>query len=99
MEIRIGNVSPYDYAEVQVRSPGGDHVYGDVAAGEVSEYREYAFSYRYAFVELKIDGETYTLQPIDYVGETPLAPSTYVFKVDRQVGSVIQDTGGFVLDD
>lgn len=39
-------------------------------------------AYRYAFVELEIDGETYTLQPIDYVGDSPLKNGLYTYQID-----------------
>lgn len=35
-----------------------------------------------AFVQLEIDGETYALQPIDYVGETPLENGSYTYQID-----------------
>lgn len=80
--IRIHNVSAFDYTEVFVNSPGGQHVYGDLSAGETSEYREYVYSYSYAFIQLKIDEEIFTIQPIDYVGETKIPGGNYTFEVD-----------------
>jgi hypothetical protein len=33
-------------------------------------------------VELEIDGKTYTLQPVDYVGETALDDGNYTYQID-----------------
>ena len=33
-------------------------------------------------MELEIDGNTYTIQPVDYVGETPLENGKYTYQLD-----------------
>jgi len=45
----------------------------------MSEYRQVALAYGYAYVSAMVDGEKRVLQPIDYVGEEPLAPGDYTY--------------------
>lgn len=56
--------------------------FGNLNSNLNSEYKTFDFAYRYAFVEFEIDGETFTLQPIDYVGETPLENGKYSYKIN-----------------
>jgi hypothetical protein len=53
-------------------------------SGEFSAYKSFDLAYRYAFIELSADGVTYTLQPIDYVGETPLDRGDYAYQLDLE---------------
>ena len=54
----------------------------DLDPGEQSGYKIFDLAYRYAFVELVIEGDTFTLQPIDYVGESPLPHGNYTYAID-----------------
>ncbi|AEM70973.1 hypothetical protein Murru_1934 [Allomuricauda ruestringensis DSM 13258] len=56
--------------------------YENLGSGELSAYQLVAKAYSYAFVELEIDGETYTIQPIDYVGESTLSSGYYTYQID-----------------
>ena len=76
--IRLSNVSAYDYKTIKVNNTS----FGNVNQGEKSEYKVFKLAYRYGFVELEIDGSTYTIQPIDYVGETPLGSGKYTYQID-----------------
>jgi len=80
--LRIKNTSQFDYADVVVNTSGGEHIYGMVNSNQASDYKVFDLAYRYAFVELKIDGNTYTIQPIDYVGETPLDNGKYTYEIN-----------------
>lgn len=80
--LRIKNTSQFDYTDVVVNTSGGEHNYGTVNANQISDYKVFDLAYRYAFVELKIDGDTYTIQPIDYVGETPLDNGKYTYEIN-----------------
>ena len=80
--IRVKNTSQFEYIDLRVNTGGGEHVFGSIKSDETTAYKPYKSAYRYAFIELKIDGETYTLQPIDYVGETPLSKGTYTYEVN-----------------
>ena len=80
--LRIKNTSQFDYNGVVVNTSGGEHNYGTINSNQSSDYKAFDLAYRYAFVELKIDGSTYTIQPIDYVGETPLDNGKYTYEIN-----------------
>ena len=80
--IRVENASEFRYDNVVVETQGGENNYGTINVGEKSDYKVFELAYRYAFVQLQIDSDTFTLQPIDYVGETPLEEGNYTYVVD-----------------
>lgn len=82
LKIRLSNTSQYDYKDIKVNTSSGNVNFEDIKAGEKTEYQNFKIAYNYAFVELKIDSETYTLQPLDYVGETPIKKGNYTYKID-----------------
>lgn len=82
VHIRLANASAYDFEQITVNTTTGDVMYGDLKSGQLSDYKSFEVAYSYAFVELMIDGEVYTLQPIDYFGETPLEDGKYTYRID-----------------
>ncbi len=82
LKIRISNVSEFNYDNIKVGSPDGMVDFGELNAHSKSEYKVFDKAYRYAFVELQIDGETFTLQAIDYVGETLLENRKYAYEIN-----------------
>lgn len=82
IKIRLSNVSQYDFQNIIVNTTTGNVSFNNVNAGKFSEYKVFATAYRYAYIELEIDGQIYTLQPIDYVGETPLGNGNYTYQID-----------------
>ena len=82
VEIRIANMSGFDFKNILVNTSSCEMIYGNIDANQVSVYMTFDFAYRYAFVELQIDGETYTVQPFDYVGEPILTPGHYTYEID-----------------
>lgn len=82
VEIRIKNTSQYDYSNVIVNTSGGINNYGNISSMQSSDYKAFSFAYNYAFVQLDIAGVTYTLQPIDYVGETKLSSGKYTYEIN-----------------
>ncbi len=82
VNIRLSNVSGFDYENIVVIASGDEVDYGDLMAGETSDYKVFEKAYQYAYVELEIEGNTYTIQPIDYVGETPLENGAYTYQID-----------------
>lgn len=80
--IRLSNSSNFDFQNIVVNTSTGDVNYENIASGQVSGYKSFEKAYRYAFIELKIDGTIYTLQPIDYSGETPLENGYYTYQID-----------------
>ena len=85
LQLRISNVSAFDYDNIQVSTTGDLVDFGDLAAGSSSEYIVFDSAYRYGFVEFQIDGETFTYQPIDYVGETLLENGKYAYEIDVDI--------------
>ncbi len=82
VQLRVRNVSQHDYTGVVVSTGCCSHDFGDIPAGEVSEYEMYESAYRYGFVQLMVGEETFTLQPIDYVGESYLESGSYTYEID-----------------
>ena len=80
VEIRLRNSSAFDYQDIRVVT-SEEHDYGNLVTGETSEYQVHGSAYRYAFIELQINGATYTLQPIDYVGEKLLDLGKYTYEI------------------
>jgi hypothetical protein len=86
-EIRIRNVSAFDYDGLQV----GVETYGRLPAGAETRYREFGTAYHYNYVRLDVEGDEMILQPTDYVGETPLGPGRFTYEVsvvDRAAGQL-----------
>ncbi len=81
--IRVHNASFYDFENVEINPFNEPTNFGDVRRGEKTGYQPFEIAYRYAYVRLFIDDKEFIIQPIDYVGETPLGPGkfTYVLKV------------------
>ncbi len=77
LQIRILNASQYKFDNIIVNQVS----YGNLISKQRSIYKTHEMAYRYAFVELQINGKTYTIQPIDYVGETPLENGNYTYKI------------------
>ncbi len=83
VHIRIENATSEEFNNTFVdTSIGGSHNYGTIAAGDQSDYHAFTSAYRYALMTLDIGGEEYRFQPIDFVGETPLSPGKYTYKVE-----------------
>jgi hypothetical protein len=91
VEIRIANESAFTFNRVDVGFPAERVSYGALAPNESSSYRRVEHAYRYAYVEIEVDGEEHILQPIDYVGETPLSRGKYTYRLD------LEATGAFSL--
>ena len=79
--IRIDNATGHDITEVFVQGPKDSHLYGDLKAGEASEYKLYEEAYRYAFCSFKIGDTEYLVQPIDFVGESLLPSGNYTYRL------------------
>lgn len=82
INIRLSNVSEFKFQNVIVNTSTGNIDFGNINSRQITEYKTFELAYRYALVELEIDGEIYTLQPIDYFGETPLENGSYTYEID-----------------
>jgi hypothetical protein len=85
-EIRVANRSQTNFTSVRVGFPSGDVEYGPLAAGAASAYESVERAYRYAFVEVMIGDRRLVMQPIDYVGETPLGGGRYTYAIGLSEG-------------
>ncbi|HSJ09004.1 MAG TPA: hypothetical protein VK928_03800 [Longimicrobiales bacterium] len=79
VEVRVSNLSAVAFDSVTVTFPSETHRYGRVDAGASSGYAQVSQAYRYARIEVWAAGASYVLQPIDYVGEQPLAPGRHTY--------------------
>lgn len=79
--LRLSNTSAFDYKNIVVNTSTGNVSFQDIDSGEKTVYQSFEVAYRYAYVQLEIDGASYILQPIDYVGETPLENGRYTYEI------------------
>jgi hypothetical protein len=85
--IRVRNASQYQFDNIVVKAAKGDNSYGNISAGQKSDYKAFEQAYKYAYIELSVQGQKLVLQPTDYVGETPLTPGQYTYVLDVVNGS------------
>ena len=79
VRIRIANLTSFPFERVDVVFPENDVSYGAIPAHGLSDYRDVATAYRYAYIEVQIAGEELRIQPIDYVGENALGAGKYTY--------------------
>ena len=82
--IRLRNASTFDFTAVTFNPGTSELKFARIAPGTVTNYVPVANAYRYGYLDLLIDGEHRTLQPIDYVGESFIGEGrfTYVITID-----------------
>lgn len=79
-ELYVQNASAFTIEDLVVN----DWHIGDLAPGGSAGPRTFATVYRYAAIAMVVDGDSFRLQPVDFVGEEPLGKGefTYVLTVD-----------------
>lgn len=84
VNLRVKNNNSFAYDKVQVGAD--DKFHENLAAGSYSNYLEYETAYQYDYIKIDTTGNSHVLQPIDFVGETALAPGfyTYELKIDTE---------------
>ncbi len=87
INIRIKNNNSFAYDTVAVS--GTDELYENVAAGESSEYLVYEQAYQFASITITAGEQSYDLQIIDFVGETPLRLGFYTYELTAEEGGTI----------
>lgn len=88
VNIRVRNVSEIAFDLVQVGDTEKTHE--NVAPDSFTPYLEYEEAYRYAYILIESGTETFVLQPIDFVGETPLPIGLYTYELDiNEEGEVL----------
>ena len=89
--VRITNAGTKDYCNIKVAAGGKRVNYGSLKRGQSTCYIAFDEIYDYAYIELSINGAKYVLQPIDYVGETPLEAGYFTYSIthheeSKQIG-------------
>ena len=82
LQIRLANHSSRTMQQALVSFPGENVEYGSIISGGATSYKEVDEAYRYAYVEVMVEGRKLILQPVDYVGETTLKPGKYTYQLD-----------------
>ena len=80
--IRIQNISKYDFCAVVLNPPSRLVNCGGIKKGEKTCYHAFNQAYSYAYIKLYIEDKEFVLQPIDYVGEVPLDSGKYTYILD-----------------
>lgn len=82
IQVRIVNMSDENFENILVKSAGEDVCMEDIEKGGQGAYYGFTEVYRYAYIEITAGGDQYILQPIDYVGETPLTEGNYSYEIE-----------------
>jgi hypothetical protein len=84
VKIRLSNASQFDFQNIRINTGSSNEnvSLGNLKMAKKTDYKLFESAYRYAFVELEINGKTYTIQPIDYVGETLLEDGNYTYQIN-----------------
>ncbi|MDX1314432.1 MAG: hypothetical protein R3356_02930 [Eudoraea sp.] len=90
VNIRVKNASDLIFDSVQVGE--SDEPITALSPDDYSDYQEFETAYTYAFIQITSGEEVFTLQPIDFVGETPLPFGFYTYELD------VSDTGEVLLN-
>lgn len=88
--LRVENATAVDFTSVSVGFTGEATDYGAVRAGRASEYRAFGTAYTYGALAVRAaDGRLYDLVPYDFVGEEPLAPGRYTYRLRVEGGRLL----------
>ena len=80
--LRVENRGSSDLQDLTLIFPSGVVEFGDVPAGQISGYRlVFGGVYDYAAYEIIADGKRISQPVIDWVGEVPLLPGSYIYVV------------------
>jgi hypothetical protein len=82
VEVRVRNASTIDFSSVVIGFPDQTEAYGAVAARTATDYRTVERAFRYAGVQVTLDGTSLALIPIDYVGEEELDGGSYTYELN-----------------
>lgn len=75
--VRACNATKYNFKDLSYH--GFDE--GPLAKGACTQYRATARAYGYTQAAFHIGKDLFTIQPIDYMGETPLSPGQWSYQI------------------
>lgn len=81
-DIRIRNQSDKVFENVNVDTSAGEHNYGTIQPGEVTEYFRFDKAYRQAHITLNADGVPYELVPVNYTYEITLGQGKFTYELN-----------------
>ena len=81
-KLRITNQSAYTIHDLFVRFPDEWVEFGDVLAGETTDYQVVSRGvYRYAGYKIELNGQEYQQVPYDFLGESPMNGNAFTYVV------------------
>lgn len=80
--LRIANASPVEFNSVYVSFPGEETTFERISSGNRSDYQKLDKAYHYGYIKVESEDKTYTLQPVDFVGEEPLRNGKYTYQLN-----------------
>lgn len=85
--LRIHNSGDQDITNLTVIFPNERIVFGDVVAGETTEYKEAVVGvYNYGAYEYEVDGQIVSQPVIDWVGESPKTGALFTYEIRYNPG-------------
>jgi hypothetical protein len=83
VQLRIENLSKFNLEEVLVEAGGGGmRLFYNLGPQQKSDYQDFDYTYRYAFVRVVAQGDTLSMQPIDYVGERRFQRGKFTLQIN-----------------
>jgi hypothetical protein len=81
VETRFRNATPFTLTDVSLSWPGGSMQVSSLAPGASSNFEHHDGAYSYGALNVTMNGAVRHLQPIDYVGESPLGAGRYTYVI------------------
>ena len=86
-DIRIQNISEFDFTDVFVDTSHGQHDYGDLASGSTSEYKWFEYAFNEAYIRCYIDGELFKTDTTNFTALVPLPAGYVTYTVDADTAN------------
>lgn len=67
-DVRIRNLSDQTLNELTVKIKSQTHIYGNIGPSQVSDYFRFDTAYVKAEITAKVNGETFSTSPVNYLG-------------------------------
>lgn len=82
VETRFRNATPFTLTDVSLSWPGGSMQVAELAPGASSSLERHDGAYSYGALNVTMNGTVRRLQPIDFVGESPLVAGRYTYVIN-----------------